>query len=75
MALLFKQIDKESKSENKIKSVFFFFFFFLVGGCGSERIGKIVSNSTFTLKGEQLCKIILKSMHKCRSYGQDKLNL
>ena len=24
---------------------------------------------------EQLCQIILKSMHKCRSYGADKLNL
>ena len=23
----------------------------------------------------QLCKIILKAMHKCRSYGSDKLNL
>ena len=23
----------------------------------------------------ELCKIILKSMHKCASYGPDKLNL
>ena len=23
----------------------------------------------------QMCHIILKSMHKCRSYGLDKLNL
>ena len=26
-------------------------------------------------QGEQLCRIILKCMHKCRSYGPDKLNL
>ena len=24
---------------------------------------------------QQLCKIILKSMHKCTSYGPDKLNI
>ena len=29
----------------------------------------------FSPQGEQLSKIILKSMHKCRSYGPDKLNL
>ena len=34
-----------------------------------------VSNGTFTPQGEQLCQIILKSMHKCRSYSPDKLNL
>ena len=34
-----------------------------------------VSNGTTTPQGEHLCKIILKSMHKCRSYGPDKLNL
>ena len=34
-----------------------------------------VSNGTFTPQGEQLCQIILKSMHKCRSYGPYKLNL
>ena len=34
-----------------------------------------VSNGICTLQGEQLCQIILKSMHKYRSYGQDKLNL
>ena len=27
------------------------------------------------LKGEQLCQIIFKSMHKCRSNGPDKLKL
>ena len=26
------------------------------------------------VSNEQLCQIILKSMHKCRSYGPDKLN-
>ena len=34
-----------------------------------------VSNGTTTPQGEHLCKIILKSMHKCRNYGSDKLNL
>ena len=34
----------------------------------------IVSNGTATPQAEQLCHIILKSMHKCRSYGPDKLN-
>ena len=32
-------------------------------------------NCTSTPQGEQLCQIILKSMHKCTCYGQDKLNL
>ena len=27
------------------------------------------------VSNEQLCQIILKSMHKCRSYGPDRLNL
>ena len=35
----------------------------------------IVSNGTFTPQGAQLWHIILKSMHKCRRYGPDKLNL
>ena len=34
-----------------------------------------VSNGTSPPRGQQLCKIILKSMHKCTSYGLDKLNL
>ena len=33
------------------------------------------TNGMATLQGEQLCQIILKSKHKCRSYGSDKLNL
>ena len=36
---------------------------------------KNVSNGTSPPQGQQLCKIILKSMHKCTSYGPDKLNL
>ena len=34
-----------------------------------------VSNGTATPQREQLCQIILKSMHKCRSYGWDKRNI
>ena len=34
-----------------------------------------VSNGTATPQGEQLCQFFLKSMHKCRSYGPDNLNL
>ena len=33
------------------------------------------SNGISNPQGEQLCKIILKSMHKCRSDGPDTLNL
>ena len=33
---------------------------------------KNVSNDTSPPRGQQLCKI-LKSMHKCASYGPDKL--
>ena len=29
-------------------------------------------NGTCTRDGEQLCQIILKSIHNCRSYGPDK---
>ena len=36
--------------------------------------GKNVSNGTSPSRGQQLCKIILKSMHKCTSYAPDKLN-
>ena len=31
-----------------------------------------VSNDTTTPQGENLCQTILKSIHKCRSYGLDK---
>ena len=33
------------------------------------------SNGTTTLQVQHLCTIILKAVHKCRSYGLDKLNL
>ena len=36
---------------------------------------KSVSNDTCPPQGQQLCKITLKFMHKCTSYGRDKLNL
>ena len=34
-----------------------------------------VSNGTSTPQGQQLCQIILKSMHKCATYDPDKFNL
>ena len=39
-----------------------------------QPVWRNVSNDTATLQGEQLCRIILKSIYKCRSYGPDKLN-
>ena len=33
---------------------------------------KIVSNDTSPPHGQQLCQIVLKSMHYCSSYGPDK---
>ena len=33
---------------------------------------KNVSNGTFPSQGQQLCQIVLKSMHYCKSYGPDK---
>ena len=38
-----------------------------------NRPPKHVSNGTTTPQGEHLCIIILKFMHKCRTYGSDKL--
>ena len=35
---------------------------------------KSVSNGTSPLLGQQLCQIVLKSMHKCTSYAPEKLN-
>ena len=43
------------------------------GGRVSVRARTNVSNDTSTLQEEHLRKIILKSMHKCRSYGPEKL--
>ena len=31
-----------------------------------------ISNGISTPQGEHLCQIILKSMHRCTSYGSDK---
>ena len=36
---------------------------------------KNISNSTSPPWGQQLCKIVLKSMHKCTSNGLDKLHI
>ena len=36
---------------------------------------KSVSDGTSPPREQQLYKIILKSMHKCTSYGPDKLNI
>ena len=36
---------------------------------------KNISNCTFPPQVQQLCKIILKSMHKCTNYGPDKRNI
>ena len=36
---------------------------------------KKVSNGTSPPRGQQLSILSLKSMHKCTSYGQDKLNI
>ena len=36
---------------------------------------KNVSNGISPPREQQLCKIILKSMHKCTSYGPDKFNI
>ena len=35
---------------------------------------KNVSNGTSPPRGQEQCKIIFNSMHKCTSYAQDKLN-
>ena len=40
-----------------------------------QAIWKHVSDGFLRPPGQQLCKIILKSMHKCTSYGRDKLNI
>ena len=50
-------------------------FFFLGGGGGRD--GRTDPNqfANSPPQGQQLCKIILKSMHKCTCYGPDKLNI
>ena len=41
----------------------------------TESKSEFFSNGTTAPQGEHLCKISLKSMHKCRSYGPDEPNL
>ena len=36
---------------------------------------KVSTLCTSPPQGQQLCQIALKSMHKCTSYGTDKLNI
>ena len=36
---------------------------------------KNLSNGNSPPRGQQLCKIILKSMYKCTSYGPDKMTI
>ena len=40
-----------------------------------QRTWTNVLNGTFIPPGEQLCQMILKSLHKCKSYCQGKRNL
>ena len=70
---------KLTRNPNLTKKI----FFYLLGGgggAGGKGRGRVsvhartnVSNGNFLLQGEHLCKIILKSMHICRSYGPQKL--
>ena len=42
------------------------------GGGGWKNVSNGTSTGTSPPQGQQLCQIILKSIHKCRSYGPDK---
>ena len=52
-------------------------FFFGGGGGGKGVAGRTDPNqfANSPPQGCQLCKIILKSMHKCTCYGPDELNI
>ena len=52
-------------------------FYHLIFKCDLDLLSSWtnVSNGTATPQGEQLYQIILKSMHKCRSYGLDNISL
>ena len=54
-----------------------FYFYYLTIKCDLDLhpTSTDVSNGNSIPPGEHLCKIILKFMHKCRSYGPEKLNL
>ena len=48
------------------------------GGGGGEGVDGRTDPNQFANsppQGQQLCKIILKSMRKCTCYGPDKLNI
>ena len=49
-------------------------FWPLFDPCDLDLPEKNVSNGTSPPRRQQLCKIILKSMHKCTSYAPEKLN-
>ena len=74
---------------NQTKNIFFFFsvffffftlnpnlkyFFFFGRGEAGGRQG-VIFYCTPSSRRQKLCKIILKSMHKCTSYDLDNLNL
>ena len=50
-------------------------FFFFRGGGGGGVAGRTDQFANSPPQGCQLCKIILKSMHKCTCYGPDELNI
>ena len=56
-------------------SVYVHFDLYLTPVTLTFNLGKNVSGGTFPPQGQQLCKMILKSMHKCTSYGSDKFNI
>ena len=48
------------------------FDFYLTPVTLTFNLPKNVSNGTFPVQGQQLCQIVLKSMHYCTSYGPGK---
>ena len=64
-----------TKNPKLKKKIFFLFFFW--GGGGGGVAGRTDPNqfANYPPQGCQLCKIILKSMHKCTCYGPDELNI
>ena len=65
---MYFSINWQERNPNLTKNLFFF-----VGGGGVKRGWGGTSNGTSTLQRGHQCKIILKSMHKCRSNGSEKL--
>ena len=58
-----------------ISSIYVQFDLYLTPMTLTFNLPKHILKGTFLPRGQQLCKIILKSMHKCTSYGPDKLNV